>query len=42
MCSTCGSKTYGQEQTEARLADKLKLEKVRKAMEARSKEKVNA
>jgi hypothetical protein len=42
MCSTCGSKTYGQEQTEARKADKIKLEKVRASMEARSKEKVNA
>lgn len=42
MCSTCGSKTYGQEQSEQRRIDVEKLDAVRSAREAnaRSKAKV--
>lgn len=42
MCSTCESKTYGQDQSDARKADKLKIQRVRASMEARAKEKVTA
>lgn len=39
MCTTCGAKTYGQHQPEARAADKAKLDAVRAAREAKVKQK---
>lgn len=42
MCSTCGSKTYGQDQPEARKDDKTKLDKVRKSRQTRAERKANA
>jgi hypothetical protein len=36
MCSTCGSKTYGQDQPEARTADKERIEKVLSALKKKN------
>jgi hypothetical protein len=42
MCSTCGDKTYGQDQTDARKKDVAKLEKVRAKMAKTSENKLKS
>ena len=42
MCTTCRSTTYGQDQPEAREADKAKLDKVREVRETRAARRDNA
>jgi hypothetical protein len=39
MCSTCGSRTYGQEQSAQRLKDAIKLAAIRAAREAKAASK---
>lgn len=42
MCSTCGGRIYGQDQSDARRADKEKLDRVRKARENKLAQRENA